>query len=92
LWESWALGCIPIHLDLEKYGFRLPVMPTNWEHYIGLDLANLEEEVERILSLSEDKLNEMSENGRNWAWKYYSPTAVAERVLSIGIDRVVSSI
>lgn len=67
-------------------------MPTNWKHYIGLDLANLEDDVERILSLSEDDLKEISENGRNWAWEYYSPVAVTERILSIAADKVISSL
>jgi hypothetical protein len=92
LWESWALGCIPIHLDFEKYGFRLPVMPTNWEHYIGLDLSNLENDVERLSSLSEAQLEDISRKGREWAWKHYSPMAVAERVLSLGIDKVLYGI
>ncbi len=38
LWESLAAGCATMHVDLERYGCTLPVMPVNWEHYIGVDL------------------------------------------------------
>ncbi|MBE9235971.1 hypothetical protein IQ227_07985 [Anabaena aphanizomenioides LEGE 00250] len=89
LWESWVMGCIPITLDFDKYGFLLPVMPENWQHYIGLDLSKLDEDVERLLSLSEQELDEISYNGREWALQYYSPQAVAERALTIGIDKIL---
>lgn len=89
LWESWVMGCIPITLDFHKYGFLLPVMPENWKHYIGLDLSKLEEDVERLLSLSEQELDEISCYGREWALQYYSPQAVAERALTIGVDKIL---
>ncbi|MBD2295336.1 hypothetical protein H6G06_18125 [Anabaena sphaerica FACHB-251] len=89
LWESWVMGCIPITLDFKKYGFQLPVMPENWQHYIGLDLGKLEEDVDKLLSLSESQLDEISLNGRKWVIENYSPKAVAERVLTIGIDKVI---
>jgi hypothetical protein len=41
LWEAWAAGCCVLHIDLEKYGCRLPVMPKNGVHYIGIDIKNL---------------------------------------------------
>jgi hypothetical protein len=92
LWESWVMGCIPITLDFEKYGFQLPVMPDNWQHYIGLDLGKLEEDVNKLLSLSESELDEISLNGREWVIENYSPKAVAERFLTIGVDKIIGSV
>jgi hypothetical protein len=40
LWEAWAAGCCVLHIDLEKYGCLLPVMPKNGVHYIGIDIKN----------------------------------------------------
>ena len=47
-WECLAFACCPIHLDLDKYGVDLPIIPKNWEHYIGLDLDYLERDLERL--------------------------------------------
>jgi hypothetical protein len=41
LWEAWVAGCCIIHVDFEKYGCVLPVMPQNGEHYIGLDISHI---------------------------------------------------
>jgi hypothetical protein len=42
-----------------------------------------------LLSLSELELDEISLHGREWALKNYSPQAVAERALIIGIDKIL---
>ncbi|MEA5616914.1 hypothetical protein VB711_03525 [Cronbergia sp. UHCC 0137] len=81
-WESLAAGCLTFHLDFEKYGFKLPVMPNNWEHYIGLNLEDIKGDIERVMDESE-KLPIIAANGRKWALEHYSPIAVAERFLSI---------
>jgi len=80
-WESLAFGCITVHLDFERYGFRLPVMPENWKHYIGLDLANLQQDIERLHD-ERERLPEIARAGREWAIKHYSPVAVARRFIS----------
>lgn len=76
LWESLAAGCVAIHLDFSKYGFLLPVMPENWKHYIGVDLQNLKDAVERIQD-EPDLLAEISATGQKWALEHYSPLASA---------------
>lgn len=81
-WESLAMGCLTFHLDFDKYGFRLPVIPENWKHYIGLDLANIREDVERVMD-ERERLPEIAEAGRKWALDNYSPAATARRFLSI---------
>lgn len=79
-WESLAMGCATITLDMEKYGFELPVMPENWVHYIGLDLSNLERDLTRIKS-SPELLREIGEAGRLWVLEHYTPRAVARRFI-----------
>ncbi len=79
-WESLASGCLTFHVDFEKYGFNLPVIPENWKHYIGLNLEDIKNDVERLLD-EPNKIHEIAQNGRKWAVSYYSPKAVAERFL-----------
>jgi hypothetical protein len=79
-WEALAAGCVPIHLDFDKYGFVLPVMPENWKHYIGIDLDNLDASIDRI-EKNLDRLPEISEEGRSWVLEHYTPVAVARRFL-----------
>jgi hypothetical protein len=76
-WESLAAGCVTFHVDLEKYGAVLPVMPENWRHYIGIDLDNLEDAVQRIAT-DPEILECISISGRHWAIENYGsiPTAV----------------
>jgi hypothetical protein len=80
LWESWAAGCATLHLDLDMYGAVLPVMPTNWEHYIGIDLNRPGLAVERIRS-DPGILERVGASGRAWALQHFSPAAAAKRFL-----------
>jgi len=88
LWESLLAGCVTFHLDFNKYGFRLPVMPTNGVHYLGVDLDN-PEQVDAVLG-DEGTLAKVSEQARQWALAHYSPKAVAQRLLRLlqsrGVD------
>jgi hypothetical protein len=84
-WESLTCGCLTFHLDFDKYGFELPVKLTNWKHYIGLDLENISQDVDRMMD-EQDRLPEIAEAGRIWALKNYSPKPVAMRF----IDTMVS--
>jgi hypothetical protein len=77
-WECLAFACCPIHVDLEKYGVELPVMPVNWEHYIGLDLDHLERDLRRI-EKDHGLLLRIGRNGREWLVKNYSGRVLAER-------------
>lgn len=79
-WESLAAGCVPFHADFEKYGIVLPVMPENWRHYIGIDLDNLQETVERIVG-DPGILEKISAEGRRWAIENYGPVPSALRFL-----------
>lgn len=79
-WESLAAGCVTFHVDLQKYGAVLPVMPENWRHYIGIDLDNIEDTVHRIAS-DPGLLERISVAGHQWAIENYSPVPTAVRFL-----------
>ena len=79
-WESIAMGCLTFQLDFEKYGFDLPVLPKSWEHYIGIDLDNIEPTIER-LEAEKERLPEIAKAGRDWALAHYSPVPTTIRLL-----------
>ncbi|BAY64651.1 hypothetical protein NIES22_47500 [Calothrix brevissima NIES-22] len=79
-WESLAAGCVTFHVDFEKYGIALPVMPKNWQHYIGIDLDNVQATIDKIAKEPEI-LAEISQAGRTWAIENYSPVPTALRFL-----------
>ncbi|MBW4560110.1 MAG: glycosyltransferase [Mojavia pulchra JT2-VF2] len=80
LWESLAAGCATFHVDFEKYGIALPVMPKNWQHYIGIDLDNVQAAVDRIADEPEI-IESIAIQGRHWALENYSPVPTALRFL-----------
>ncbi|MGL6340517.1 MAG: glycosyltransferase, partial [Waterburya sp.] len=82
LWESWGAGCTTFHLDFDKYGIQMPVMPENWRHYIGIDLNNVEQAINRIRKEPEI-LEYVATEGRKWAMEHYSPIVTAQRFLKI---------
>ena len=79
-WESLAAGCVTFHVDFDKYGITLPVMPENWRHYIGIDLDDIQSTVERITS-DLGILEKISTEGRRWAIENYGPIPTAIRFL-----------
>jgi hypothetical protein len=81
-WESLAAGCVTFHVDFEKYGVSLPVMPQNWQHYIGIDLHDIQATVDRITDEPEI-LERISVEGRQWAIANYGPVPTALRFLEI---------
>jgi hypothetical protein len=79
-WESLAAGCATFHVDFEKYGLALPVMPENWRHYIGIDLDNIQEAVDRI-SDEPEILEKVATQGQRWVMENYAPVPTALRFL-----------
>jgi len=79
LWESWVAGCCVVHVDFDKYGCQLPVMPQNKIHYLGIDLDNLEDFEASICDKA--LLEQIAENGKKFVLQHYSPEAVAGRLL-----------
>lgn len=80
LWESFAAGCLTVHLDFEKYGFHLPQMPVAWQHYAPIDLDHIAGSAEQLMDRSKE-WSGIAERGRAWAVKHYAPKPVAEYVL-----------
>lgn len=81
-WESLAAGCATFHLDFDKYGIFLPIMPENWKHYIGVDLDNVSKTIKRLKDEPEI-LQKVAIEGRKWALEHYSPVATARLFLKI---------
>jgi hypothetical protein len=79
LWEAWVAGCCVVHVDFDKYGCQLPVMPQNKVHYLGIDLNNLEDFENSVRN--NDLLEQIAENGRNFVLQHYTPRAIATRLL-----------
>lgn len=88
-WESLAAGCVTFHVDFQKYGFVLPVLPSNWEHYIGIDLNNVQAALNRIREQPK-LLERISIQGRNWVIQNYSPKAVSERFLKTVLSQTLA--
>jgi hypothetical protein len=81
-WETLAAGAVAFHVDLQKHGVVLPVMPQNWKHYIGVDFRNLERDVRRIKE-SPSMLEDIAAAGREWGLANYSPKATAQRFVQL---------
>ncbi len=81
LWESFAAGCLTVHLDFEKYGFALPVKPVAWQHYAPIDLDDITGSVDALLAREKD-WPAIAAAGRAWALEHYAPVPTAIRVLS----------
>lgn len=81
-WETLALGSVPIHIDLEKYGVELPIMPENWKHYIGIDLDDINFAIEKLID-DKETIYEIARNGEQWALENYSPKASAKHFLEL---------
>ena len=81
LWESFAASCATIHVDLERYGCVLPVMPVNWEHYIGIDLDRPQAAIDRLRD-EPSIVARIASAGHDWAREHYAPIAVARRLLT----------
>ena len=79
LWEAWAAGCCVIHIDFDKYGCRLPEMPENGIHYIGIDIDDLDK-FERIFN---HDARSIAQNGKEFILKNYTPFHTAKRLLKM---------
>jgi hypothetical protein len=81
MWEAFAAGCAVLHLEFEKHGMMLPIMPTNGEHYIGIDPQHVEESLSVLDDVS--RVEQIGARGREWALRHYSPKAIAARCLRL---------
>lgn len=79
-WECLAAGCAAFNFDLEKYGVRLPVMPVNGTHYLGVDLDHFEPLLEKLRA-DPAIFERVGREGRQWALQHYAPRPTAIRFL-----------
>lgn len=80
-WESLLSASVPLHLDLESHGWRLPVMPSNGVHYLGLRDWNHTALAQDITTREAPSFNTLANAGRTWALEHYSPAPCASRLL-----------
>jgi hypothetical protein len=81
-WESLAAGCLAINIDLEYYGAVLPVQPVNWQDYLGVNLQQTEQIVQKLKTDPALQIG-IANNGRRWVLENYSPRASAQRFIQI---------
>jgi hypothetical protein len=79
MWEAFCAKSLAVNVDFEQYRIRLPEMPRNYEHYLGIDLKH----PEKALALLQDapRMQEIGARGYEWALEHYAPKALAERLL-----------
>lgn len=89
-WESMLAGCITLHVDLEKFGCLMPVMPLNFHDYIGIDPYHPQIFKDWIGAAMDERkkgsprlLENMSAASRDFVIKNYAPPVVAERFLDL---------
>jgi hypothetical protein len=80
-WETLAAGAAAINVNLALYSVKLPVMPENGTHYLGIDFDRVDALVEKLEDAS--LLETVADGGRRWVQEYYSPKATAERFLQM---------
>lgn len=86
-WESLAAGCLTIHLDAEKYGFKFPVAPVAWKHYVPLDLEDPKGFVDELIR-RKPEWADIAHAGKEWALEHYSPLPTARRFVEICVDEL----
>lgn len=83
-WEAMIFECAPFQLDFKKYGFKLPVTPSKWIHYIPIDLSSIKSTcaiLEQRLLNEPTYLTEVGKAARIWVLENYHPIRVAERFI-----------
>ncbi|MBK9450843.1 MAG: hypothetical protein IPN95_15835 [Bacteroidetes bacterium] len=79
IWEAFAAKSMAVNVDFEKYRIRLPEMPVNFQHYLGVDLRNPQKAID-VLN-DPEKMKEIGAAGYDWAMQHYAPKALAQRLL-----------
>lgn len=82
-WEVLYSTSCAINLDYDYWGFRLPVMPEEGKHYLGIKGLDGEAFAHRLAKMEIDEIKEIGLAGKKWVHEHYSPVAVAQRLLSI---------
>jgi predicted O-linked N-acetylglucosamine transferase (SPINDLY family) len=82
IWEAFVAGCVVITADFDRFGCKLPILPINGVHYIGLNNSHgTIETLIKQLNNNELNLEKIAYEGRKWALENYSPNAFANRFI-----------
>ena len=82
LFESFLSNTVPIQIDFDYWDLDWPVMPEHGKHYWAVKGFRFEESAKELDQLSEEELQKIVEQGRQWVLDNYHPKVVAERFLS----------
>jgi hypothetical protein len=82
LWESMCAGTAALHIDLERCGAVLPVMPNARREYLAADTGRPDSVVD-YLRADVGALARIGREGRAWALAHYAPEPVAMRLLAM---------
>jgi len=83
-WDSLYANTATIHIDLGRYGCKLPEMPINWKHYIGIEnIHSISNFLDKLESLTDEEIASITLEGRKWVIDNYAPKAVAQRFVSL---------
>lgn len=85
LWESLMTATPAVMPHFEKYGFRLPVQPVAFEHYIPLDLTN-PAATRDFLVQQPERVKAIGRQGREFVLQHYSPKPSAQRFISMLVE------
>lgn len=80
-WESLYSNTIPITFDFDYWKIDTEVRPTPFKHYIPFQ-NSAKTMFDSIEDLSDQRLGEISENGKHFFLEHHSPVAKAKRFLS----------
>jgi hypothetical protein len=81
LFESFISNTVPVQMDFEYWNLDWPEMPVDGEHYISVKGLRFEDAAHKLVSQTEEERQIMSDKGREWCLKHYSPKPVAQRFL-----------
>lgn len=80
--ESLLSNSVPIQIDFDYWGCVWPETPKGGVHYYSVKGMDFEASAKELMKLSDQELRNISDAGREWVMKHYSPEAVAYRFLS----------
>lgn len=80
-WESMACGTVPMQVDFEHYGLKMPVQPRPFEHYLPVRFDALSECARNIRSWA-GRVSGTAGAATKWAADNYSPLVATKRLLA----------
>ena len=81
LWEVFASNSCPLNIDFSDWNILLPEMPVNGIHFWGVKGINFEKSAKDLMHLKREEIMKISQAGKNWSLKNYSPVATAKRFI-----------